>query len=244
MLSDNMHPIEKSIERFNQDVAERGGYVYSTTGQLSSKLANARVSRAIRKVADLAGKRVVDIGCGDGTYTIELLDYEPSYVLGIEPAREAVESAQENTANITNMDFRVCDIYNLGKLNDHFDVAVLRGVIHHLYDPEEGIRNLAEFADCAIIVEPNGLNPALKILEKVSRYHIEHEEKSYIPSTVDAWFESCGATLESREFLSIVPYLCPDWIARILNIFEPLVENFPLLNRIGCGQTVQFYRFR
>lgn len=71
------HAQEKNIEQFNKDVAEEGGYPYSVGDRLSSKLANERVSRAFAKVADLEGKRVIEIGCGDGVYTLELLDYRP-----------------------------------------------------------------------------------------------------------------------------------------------------------------------
>ena len=37
------------------------------------------------------------------------------------------------------------------------------------------------------VIEPNGYNPVLKVLEKVSRYHIEHEERSFFPATLHAW---------------------------------------------------------
>lgn len=236
---------EGNVARFNRDVAEFGGYAYSATGRLSSRLANARVSKAVDKAArrvGLEGKRVLDIGCGDGSYTMELLAYKPAFLMGIEPAPLAVERAAARAAGLPNVAFRNLGIEGVETLSERFDVAVLRGVLHHVPDVERAIGIVCRHVDWAIVVEPNGLNPALKLLEKYSRYHIEHEERSFRPGRLDRMFEACGATRESAEFLSIVPYLCPDWIARFLGFFEPIVEALPLLKRIGCGQTVKLYR--
>jgi SAM-dependent methyltransferase len=236
---------EGNVARFNRDVAEFGGYAYSVTDRLSSRLANARVSAAVDKVAQrvgLKGKRVLDIGCGDGSYTLELLAYQPAFLLGIEPAPLATERAQARAAGLANVAFRNLGIEDVETLPETFDVAVLRGVLHHLPDVERGIDIVCRHVDWVIVVEPNGLNPVLKLLEKFSRYHIEHEERSFVPGRLDCMFEACGATRESAEFLSIVPYLCPDWIARILGFFEPIVEALPFVNRIGCGQTVKLFR--
>ena len=88
-------------------------------------------------------------------------------------------------------------------------------------------------------MEPNGYNPVLKVIEKLSRYHVEHEEKSYSPRRVAAWFERCGARVEAERYIGLVPMFCPDLLARLLKSFEPLVERTPLLRRIACGQYVQ-----
>jgi 2-polyprenyl-3-methyl-5-hydroxy-6-metoxy-1,4-benzoquinol methylase len=235
---------EKNIQRFNQDVAEDGGYLYNVGDMLSSKLANDRVSRGFAKVANLEGKRVIEVGCGDGVYTMELLNYRPSHVLGVEPAPLAIERANKLSKDLPNIEFKVWDIYRLDELGERFDVAVVRGVLHHLYDTRKGIEALCRLVDEVIVIEPNGLNPIRKILEKVSRFHIEHEEKSFAPSTIDAWFAEFGGVVESTEYLSIVPYICPDWVARILGFFEPLVEAIPLFNLIGCGQVIKKYNIQ
>lgn len=235
---------ERNVERFNRDVAELGGYRYTAEARLSSLLANARISRAVQRVANLKGKRVVDIGCGDGTYTLELLAYEPAFVLGIDPAAVAIEQAQAKTRGIPNIGFKVWDMYRLGELEPRFDVGVLRGVLHHLDDAAAGIAAACRSVREVIVVEPNGLNPVLKVIERTSRYHIEHGEKSYRPVRVDKWFAEHGAKLESVEFLCIVPFFCPDWMARTLSLMEPLFEALPVVNRFACGHTVKLYTVR
>jgi 2-polyprenyl-3-methyl-5-hydroxy-6-metoxy-1,4-benzoquinol methylase len=43
------------------------------TAESSAQLANARISQSIAESYDFSGKRILDLGCGDGTYTLEFL---------------------------------------------------------------------------------------------------------------------------------------------------------------------------
>lgn len=231
--------VERSIERFNRDVARNEGYLYSATDKLSCVLANRRISDAVLGMEDLRGKRVIDIGCGDGTYTLELAAAGATEVLGVDAASEAVERARERSADVANVRFDVVDIYELARTAARFDVAVVRGILHHLYEVERAIEQISRVADVALVLEPNGYNPVLKILEKVSPYHVAHEEKSYAPRNLDRWFEACGGRVTRSEFIGLVPMFCPDPMARLLKRIEPWVEHTPGLRAIGCGQYLQ-----
>lgn len=226
---------EKNVTQFNQDVQTNKGYLYTTAAKLSSRLANQRLSEAVALITDLSGKRLIDVGCGDGAYTIEFLAAKPEYVLGVDAAEAAVASARQKYNTLEHIEFEVVDIYNLGDLGRHFDTAIVRGVLHHLYDVEKAIVSLSKIADEVIIVEPNGYNPILKLIEKMSRYHIEHEEKSYFPHQLDQWFIQHGGSVVKSFYCGLVPFFCPDIIARTLKILEPLVERIPILKQLGCA---------
>ena len=67
---------ERNINQFSNDSKSNNGYLYTNTEQLSCKVANKRVSDAdIEIVGSLNGKSIIDVGCGDGQYTIEFLKY-------------------------------------------------------------------------------------------------------------------------------------------------------------------------
>jgi len=235
---------ERNVSQFEADVGEKGGYVYSTTDKLSCRMSNGRMSEAIAAFARPAGRRVIDIGCGDGVYSLELLEAGASEVLGVDAADQAILSARERCSAHANARFEAVDIYEL-ELEagvEAWDVAIVRGMLHHLYDAPRAIERISLVAREVVVCEPNGYNPVLKVIEKTSPYHIAHEEKSYPPRSLDAWFEACGGEVVERDFIGLVPMFCPDAFARLCKLAEPLVEATPGLRAIGCGQYMQRIR--
>jgi predicted RNA methylase len=47
----------------------------------------------VRELTDLRGKRVLELGCGDGRFTY-LYAHEAEYVLGIDPKRDEIRKAR------------------------------------------------------------------------------------------------------------------------------------------------------
>lgn len=234
--------IKENVHRFDDDVRKTGAYVY-TSDKISSKYANSRISEAIKENYSFTDRSILDIGCGDGTYTLEFPPLGVKEILGIDPAEEAVKSAniKARDANFNDIaKFEVGDIYNLNKqLNGrYFDCVILRGVLHHLPDPEKAIKCISSLADTIIILEPNGYNPVLKLLERFSQYHIDHEERSFFPSTLQSWCKKAGLEIQTTQMINLVPMFCPNWMAQTFKILEPVVERIPLVRQIGCGQNI------
>ncbi|HVI89220.1 MAG TPA: class I SAM-dependent methyltransferase [Dongiaceae bacterium] len=232
--------IKKNVNRFEDDVRRSGSYAY-TAEKLSSQLANGRISEGISSSYSFAGKRVLDLGCGDGTYTLELAKLGADRILGIDPAEAAVKAASmkaERAGYSDRVQFKVGNIYALQEQlgESHFDCVVLRGVLHHLPDPARAVACIASVADTIVILEPNGYNPVLKLLERFSRYHVEHEEQSFFPSTIKGWATAAGFGVRSARMINLVPMFCPDWMARICRSLQPLAENLPIVRALGCGQ--------
>jgi SAM-dependent methyltransferase len=223
------------VDPFAADAAANQGYIYTTNAGLSSRLANRRLTEATLAVHDFKAARVVDMGCGDGTYTHELAEVgDVASVQGIDPAVEAVRVATARTAR-PNVTFAVCSAYELPYADDSFDVALLRGVLHHMGRPVDALREALRVAPAVVVVEPNGYNPALKVLERCSSYHIEHGEKSYAPRALDRWVTDVGGTVTARLFAGFVPMFCPDWLARATKRVEPAVERLPAVRAVGCA---------
>jgi len=227
---------ERNIDQFNRDVESNSGYLYSTSDRLSCQLANARMTRAILELADLRGLRVLDIGCGEGSYSIELLDGGAAEVVGVDAAETAIGLANRRFEDRSEIQFRTVNVYQLEERG--YDVAVVRGVLHHLDRVEEAIHRIAGAARRVIVVEPNGYNPVLKVIEKTSPYHVAHDEKSYAPHRLDGWFRRTGGRVTARRWVGLVPMFCPDRVARLCKATEPIAERLPLVRRVSCGQYV------
>jgi SAM-dependent methyltransferase len=245
MSTNNQKNIKANVEIFDNDAREHGGYLYSVGDGLSKNFSTSRSTRGIAESINLVGKTVLDIGCGDGISTMELIELGASSVLGMEPAPSAVEraNAEARKRNLPNISFEVGNIYDLRKDLPVFDIVMLRGVLHHLSDPAKAILSIAPYGKNFVILEPNGMNPVLKVIENVSPYHIAHEEQSFLPSKVESWIDAAGGVVQYRKYINLVPIFCPDWLAKILKVLEPLVEATPALRAISMGQYVMSGKF-
>jgi len=124
-------------------VGHGAGHETYTHGHDESVLRSHRWRTAENSAAYLlprlrAGQRMLDVGCGPGTITVDLASrVAPGEVVGIdrEPAilREAEDVARE--AGATNVRFEVGDTYHLDFPDGAFDVVHVHQVMHHLADP-------------------------------------------------------------------------------------------------------------
>ncbi len=217
---------------FDADVHKHGRYEYTGDDRLSSVRANRRYTEMIVGAADLTGKDVVDIGCGDGTYSAELARHARS-VLGVDPSAAAIDSAQRFASS--SLTFRTGVAADLSR---RFDVAVYRGVIHHVADPAAEVAHAVRLADTIIFLEPNGSNPAMKLVERVSPYHRKHEERSFSARAFRRWVTSSGGRVRLTTYFGLVPYFAPDWFVHLGSALEPFVERVPGLRMLLCGQYV------
>jgi ubiquinone/menaquinone biosynthesis C-methylase UbiE len=175
------------------------------------------------------------VGCGDGSYTVELHDRgRPSVLHGIDPASAAIAAARQRAGGRA-IEFRVGSAYDLPYGADGFDIAYLRGVLHHLERPVDALCEALRVAKRIVVVEPNGYSPILKLLERASRYHRAHGEKSYPPHRLRQWVEDLGGEITAGHFAGLVPMFAPDPLARLAKAIEPLVEATPLLRCVGCA---------
>ena len=233
---------KQNVRRFDEDVREQGAYAY-TGDRLSARLANARISRSIAESFDFRGASVLDLGCGDGAYTVEFPTLGVRQVVGLDPAAVAIDAARARAQAMGVADKVSFEVGNIYALDDYlvpgrFDCIVIRGVLHHLPDPARALAGLAAFEGSVVVLEPNGNNPVLKLLERFSRYHIEHEERSFRPGLICNWLTAAGLRVHSCRVLNLVPFFCPDAMARALRVVEPLVESLPLVRDIACGQSI------
>jgi ubiquinone/menaquinone biosynthesis C-methylase UbiE len=231
-------PEAREEKPFNADSVTHGGYLYTTDQSLSSKIAIFRQTREILSAYDFSGKSIIDIGCGDAGITIDLYDRTaPLRIEGIDPAANAIEIGKRRLES-RNIRLSVASAYDLPFANDEFDVAHLRGVLHHMDEPQLAVREAARVARNVVVLEPNGYNPVLKAIEKLSAYHRSHGERSFFSGTINKWMIDAGLSISYRSFCCLVPYFCPDVMARTLKAIEPIVEAIPGIRVLACGAYV------
>lgn len=115
-----------------------------------------RFRKVLEIAAKLGGERLLDIGCGDGSFTILLKEaLKAKEVVGIEIAPEAIAALEKRSIKAYQLDI---DEQPFPFGNDYFDVVYCGEIIEHLFNPDhllqEVHRVLKPDGSC-IITTPN-----------------------------------------------------------------------------------------
>jgi SAM-dependent methyltransferase len=97
------------------------------------------------QLADLAGvgagQRVLDVGCGPGALTTELVArLGPELVAAVDPSEQFVEAARERHPGV---DVQQAAAEQLPFADGAFDAALAQLVVHFMADPVAGLREMA-----------------------------------------------------------------------------------------------------
>ena len=110
----------------------------------------------------LKGKRVLDVACNNGGFSVEAIKAGADYVLGIDIVERYLEQAQfiKDALAYDNMEFRNLDVYDLSAESvGTFDVVLCFGILYHLEDPIRGMKAMSNIATKAMLVDTNLMRP-------------------------------------------------------------------------------------
>lgn len=100
------------------------------------------------------GMRLLDVGCGPGTVTLDLAArLDPGEVVGVDASADVVELARAAATDSgqVNVRFEVGDAYRLAYPDDWFDVVHAHQVLQHLTDPVAALKEMRR------VTRPGGL---------------------------------------------------------------------------------------
>ena len=125
-----------------------------THGHQDSVLRSHRWRTAANSAAYLlphlrAGMRLLDVGCGPGTLTVDLAaQVAPGDVVGIDVERSVVDEARQLAAErrTANVSFQAGDFRTAGLSEQSFDVVHAHQVLQHLRDPIGALQAMAALA--------------------------------------------------------------------------------------------------
>lgn len=123
------------------------GWVWRQLGRLLSwvPLLKERAFMGTMCLGPADGKRLLDLGCGDGSFLAMMRD-AGWHVTGIDPDAKAARMAQERFG----LSVIVGSLHDAGFPNQSFDAVTLSHVIEHVHDP------VALLSECRRILKPGG----------------------------------------------------------------------------------------
>ncbi len=121
--------------------------------------------------------RLLDVGCGPGSITLDLAGIVAD-VVGIDGADAAVEraKAEAEQRSVTNAEFRIADAYELPFEDASFDVVHAHQVLQHLADP------VGALIEARRVVKPGGI-VAARDADYGTMVHDPHEPR------LDRWLD-------------------------------------------------------
>jgi trans-aconitate methyltransferase len=132
------------------------------------------------------GKRVLEIGCGDGTVAERIFRSHPSYMMGIDISRKFITRAKQREQK-GKLEFVLGDVSQ--PMDSRFDLIFGRSILHHL-DYRRTLKTLyaSNLVDGGVMafMEPLGGNPLIKLYHAISNAHTP-DEKSFKREDLN-WF--------------------------------------------------------
>ena len=134
----------KNTEEIKQEIGKRVMWnIYSSS--LDEILKNNHES-----------KSVIDVGCGMGNFTLELVKREQfKNIVGIDFLKETLRLACENTKLFERVNFIEGDLLKIPFNDRSFDITICLNVLHHIHvkDFSNAIQELSRITNKYIILE-------------------------------------------------------------------------------------------
>lgn len=145
--------------------------------------------------AAVRGKRVIDMGCGDGASSSRLLEFGAAHVLGIDVSETTLARARRRAVP-GRLDFAVGDV--TVELEGVHDVVFGRSILHHLdyrrFLPSVYERNLAP-GGTMLFMEPQGSNLLVRTYTRLVAAAHTPDERSFMKEDL-AWLRGAFPQIE------------------------------------------------
>lgn len=183
-----------------------------------------------KALESVQGRRVLDVGCGEGIYARMVAQEGASYVAGVDSSSEMVSIAQSIEAEeALGIDYHVHDLAVMPTLGT-FDVAIAVNVLHYA-------RSRAALASMCERIVAN-LAPQGRLLAYVGNFHCDRNTAEELGFVIDcplntAEGDACALSFRSTPPVTLeVYYWTPQTIeqsliaAGLTNVtWEPLIAE-------------------
>lgn len=146
-------------------------------------------SAAYLRAELVAGRSLLDVGCGPGTITTEFAErLAPGEVVGVDVGESVIEQARASAADagLDNLRFEAGDGYGLSFADDSFDIVHAHQVLQHVSDP------VALLRECGRVCRPGGV---------VAVRDADYAAMSWFPELpgLDAWMDTYRAVAHRND---------------------------------------------
>jgi len=105
---------------------------------------NLKWERILPALGELRGRRILDVGCGNGYYMWRAAGLDPSMVIGIDPSVPFYLSFElmQRYLQMKSLQYDLLGVEHLEVFDRAFDVAMCMGIVYHHRNPIMILKNL------------------------------------------------------------------------------------------------------
>ena len=87
--------------------------------------------RALKNIVNWRGKRVLEVGCGDGRLTLRLARFHPEKIIAFDPDRKLIRTARKNLPKQyeERIEYRIGNAKHVKGPANLFDIVVFSWVL-------------------------------------------------------------------------------------------------------------------
>ena len=179
---------------------------------------------------DLRGKRVLEVGCGDGVLSCYMAR-QGSEVSAIDNSNLAIDYAKENSLRLKlAIDIRIASAYELPFEGEVFDAVVSSDVIEHLKDVDVFLKEIKR------VLKPNGvaiISTPIRVTESLSDpLHVTEWFQSQFSAIIGAFFPNTACYYSHPVFwmelykVSFIGKMAVTFLSYFVNPFEGFISRF------------------
>jgi SAM-dependent methyltransferase len=222
-------PCRGGVLRFREDSGYNSSFALQwnrfRTNQIDAvngtQLSLRRFAEAGWEPGDLAGKRVLEAGCGAGRFTRILAEAGARLVTF--DYSSAVDACRENNGRFSNAVFLQCDIFDMPFLPGVFDYVFCHGVLQHTPDPKGAFMALSR------LVAPGG-RISIDVYRKDGLIRPWKSKYLWRPLTT---------RMRPEHLLAVLEWFIPKWLP-----IDTLIKRIPRLgNYLGSVIPCWNYHF-
>jgi tRNA (mo5U34)-methyltransferase len=139
----------------------------------------------------LAGKKILDVGCNAGFWSLQAKRLGASSVLGIDSSEDNVNQARLVAQIIgeKSVEYQTINAYDICKDSlGEFDITLFLGILYHLDSPVISLQKLYDVTKTFAVIDTQLINTSMAMLkvddDTASRYHAQSHTNTlaFIPS--------------------------------------------------------------
>mmetsp|Transcript_13541 Transcript_13541/g.19372 ORF Transcript_13541/g.19372 Transcript_13541/m.19372 type:complete len:743 (+) Transcript_13541:190-2418(+) len=206
--------------------------------------------RLQKSLPNLDDKVICDLGCGNGYYMFRMLEYNPRFVLGIDPNLHAFLEFQvfSRFSSIPNLKFEYLRADCLTILPNVFDVVFCLGLLYHTPDPMGMLKDIKKSMKngSTLVVDCQGIPGEDDIALFPKRRYANMKGVYFLPTlnALKNWLKRSNFVdieVIFSEILSVDEQRITEWAPMHKSLKESLDVNDPNKTMEGYPAPHRFY---